>query len=318
MSTGKLTASALNPTPSLKQVAKDTNIILSKISITENSLQTVNVPGNSATPNLEQHMQNARNCANTWNNSIKPSVASSVHNITLFSNSFDQLYTQLSANATTLQSNPNNADAIATFQSEISTLLTNADNIYNQSVKIQKLLFDFYDTNASVTRNFQADYNTVNSDLQAKENELNTLSVQMNQLHQQLEEAEEKRKILDNPGIIIVTGGLSAIFALIENLQGQINRLEQNMMSDQQQVIQDRQEIVTLSKIAGTLTGLLSMTSTLQSTMLSYITSWQSLSDNIKELQDMANISPTDGWALSDLQAVNSEWKDIAAEVVTL
>ena len=318
MSTGTLTASVLNPPPSLKVVATATNTILSKISIAENSLQNANVPPNSAIPNLEQHLQNARNCAATWNSAIKPSVASSVQNITLFSNSFSQLYTQLSANATALQANLNNATAAAAFQSEINTLLETATNIYTQPVQVQNSLVGFQATNASVARDFQSDYNATENKLQVDEADLQTLNQQINAMEQQLADAERQKDENSRWWEVVLTLGISELVSLIEDLQGKIDTTNQNIQNYQQQAKQDQQEIAALNTIAGTLASLLSITSTMQSTMLVYITSWQSLSDNIKELQDMANISPTDGWVLSDVQAVNSEWQVIAAEVATL
>lgn len=318
MSTANLTASILSPSDSIKVVATGATTLINNISTTEKSIQDLNIPQNPEVPNLEQHVMNAQACGATWNNSIKPAVASAVHNISLFSATFSQLYTKLSTNATAIQANPGNAVAIAAFQSEINTLLGNISTIYNQSVQVQSSLVGFQTSNAAVARDFQSDYNSVESSIQADQAQLQSMNLQMQYLQQQLEEAEEKKEILENPVIIIVTFGLSEIIALIENLEGQINRLQQSMQNYMQHMSEEENEVGILSNVAGTLSGILNLISTMQSTMLAYITSWQSLSDNIKELQDIANISPTDGWALSDVQAVNSEWQVIAAEVATL
>lgn len=316
--TANLTASVLSPSDSIKVVATGATTLINTISTTESSIQNLNIPPNPEVPNLEQHVINAQACATTWNNSIKPAVASAVGNISLFSNTFNQLYPQLSANATAIQTNPGNTTAAAAFQSEINTLLTSIANIYNQSVQVQSSLVGFQTANASVARDFQSDYNSAESGIQADQQQMQNLNMQMQSLQQQLEQAEEKREIMENPIIVISTFGLSEIISLIENLQGQIESLEQNMGNYEQRLSQEQNEIGMLNNVAGTLSGILNLISTMQTTMLSYITSWQSLSDNIKELQDMTNISPTDGWALSDLQAVNSEWQVIAAEVATL
>ncbi|WP_456314025.1 HBL/NHE enterotoxin family protein [Pseudomonas shirazensis] len=318
ISTANLTASILSPSDSIKVVATGATTLINNISTTEKSIQDLNVPPNPQVPNLEQHVSNAQACAATWNNSIKPAVASAVHNIALFSTTFNQLYTQLSTNATALQANPDNATAAAAFQSEINTLLSSITNIYNQSIQVQSSLVGFQTSNTAVARDFQSDYNSVQVSIKADQAQLQNLNIQMESLQEQLEEAEEKREMLEDPIVIICTFGLSEIISLIENLQGQIDNLQQNMQNYMQHMSEDENEIGILSNVAGTLSGILNLISTMQSTMLAYITSWQSLSDNIKELQDIANISPNDGWALSDLQAVNSEWQIIAAEVATL
>lgn len=313
-----LTASVLSPDAAIKVVATGAVTLINNISTTESSIQNLNIPASPDVPNLQQHVINAQACAAIWNNSVKPAVSSAVGNISLFSNTFNGLYAQLSANATAIQANPDNTAAAGAFQTEINTLLTSITSIYNQSVQVQASLVGFQASNASVARDFQSDYNSAETSIQADEAQLQNLNMQMQYLQQQLEEAEEKKAIMENPWIVVVTLGLSEVIALIENLEGQINSLQQNMWNYQQRMSQDQNEIGALSNVAGTLSGILNLISTMQSTMLAYITSWQSLSDNIKELQDMANISPTDGWALSDLQAVNSEWQVIAAEVATL
>lgn len=313
-----LTASVLSPDAAVKVVATGAVTLINNISTTENSIQNLNIPSSPNVPNLQQHVVNAQACASMWNNSIKPAVASAVGNISLFSNTFNGLYAQLSANATAIQANPGNTAAATAFQTEINTLLASITNIYNQSVQVQSSLVGFQATNASVARDFQSDYNSAETGIQADEQQMQNLNMQMQSLEEQLQEAEEKKELMENPWIVISTFGLSEIISLIENLQGQIENLQQNMGNYQQRMSQDQNEIGALNNVAGTLSGILNLITTMQSTMLSYITSWQSLSDNIKELQDMANISPTDGWALSDVQAVNSEWQVIAAEVATL
>jgi chromosome segregation ATPase len=318
MATANLTASVLSPSDSIKAVATGAATLINTISTTESSIQNLNIPPNPEVPNLEQHIANAKACADTWNNSIKPAISSAVSHISLFSTTFNQLYVQLSTNATAIQVNPANTIAVAAFQSEINTLLASISTIYNQSVQVQSSLVGFQSSNASVARDFQSDYNSVQTSIQADQALMQNLCMQMQNLQQQLQEAEEKKEIMENPIIIITTFGLSEIIALIENLQGQINSLQESMQNYEQKMSQDQNEIGMLTNVAGTLSGILNLISTMQSIMLSYITSWQSLSDNIKELQDMANISPKDGWALSDVQAVNSEWQVIAAEVVTL
>ncbi len=121
--TANLTASVLSPSDSIKVVATGATTLINNISTTESSIQNLNIPPNPEVPNLEQHVINAQACATTWNNSIKPAVASAVGNISLFSNTFNQLYPQLSANATAIQANPGNTTAAAAIQSEINTLL---------------------------------------------------------------------------------------------------------------------------------------------------------------------------------------------------
>jgi len=317
MSTANLTAGSLNPPTGLSVSVTGTATLLNTISLTENNVLNTNVQGNSKVPNLLQHVQNARNCANTWNNTVKPLIAASMVDITGYGDSFNTLYTSLSTSATAIQANPNDAAAIAIFQAGITTLLTNSGNIYNQSVKVQNALVTFQATNSSVSLDFQSDFNQVKGDLQADQDQMSNLEQQMGSLQNQLEQAEEEREELQNPWVVIATLGLSEVISLIQNLQGSIQNMENVMQTYQGDMEQDEQDMGSLTSVAGTLSNLLSMTTTLQKMMITFITSWQSISDNLTELQDMANISPTDGWALSDLQAVNSEWEVILAEVVT-
>jgi hypothetical protein len=316
MSTANLTVNTLSPSDAIKVVAAGAATLINNISTTENGIKNLSIPPNPEVPNLGKHVINALACATTWNNSIKPAVVSAVGNISLFSNTFNQLYVQLSANATAIQANPGNTTAAAAFQSEINTLLTCITTIYNQSVQVQTSLVGFQTANASVARDFQSDYDSTEISIKADEAQLQNLNIQMQNLQKQLVEAEEKKAVMSFTRIFFFF--LTELYGLIENLPGQIDSLQRNMDNCSQHISQDQNEIGILNNIAGTLSGILNLVTTMQSTMLSYITSWQALSDNIKELQDMANISPADGWALSDVQAVNSEWQLIAAEVSTL
>ena len=67
--------------------------------------------------------------------------------------------------------------------------------------------------------------------------------------------------------------------------------------------------------MANTLSTLLGLANILQTTTVRFITTWETLSNNLDELETMEGIAPTDAWAESDLEAVNTEWQDIAKEI---
>ena len=78
---------------------------------------------------------------------------------------------------------------------------------------------------------------------------------------------------------------------------------------------QDFQEVGVLCQVANTLGTLVGLTTALQSASIAFMSNWQSLSDNLNELESMEQIAPSDTWAESDLAAVNAEWQVIAQEV---
>jgi hypothetical protein len=317
MSTGTLTASALNPTPDIKAVVNSTGSMLTTISTAESSLQALSLPPSANVPNLAQHFSAAHDSATTWDSSVKPAVKSAISGLVGFSSQFNAVYPHLSTNATALQANANNATAAAAFTADIDALLAQAQTISNLSTQAQNELAAFQTANAALVRNFQSDVSTVQAQEQADEIAVQTLERQMDSLQQQLMQAEEKKAILENPGIVIITFGLSEVVALITNLQGQIANLQQGLGQSQSQESQEQSELMTLSSMAQALGSTLTLTTTLQASVMNYLTSWQSMSDNIKQLQELANISPSDGWALQDLEAVNSEWAVIAKEAST-
>lgn len=317
MPIGPVTASALSPAPDIKNVMNGTGAMLTTISNAEASLQALNLPPSATVPNLAQHVADAHDSATTWNNSVKPAVERAIGGLVGFSNQFNAVYPRLSTNATALQANANNAAAAAAFTADINTLLAQAQAIADLSAQAQTRLAAFQTANATLGRNFQADALAVQAQEQADQVAVQALERQMASLQQQLMLAEEKKAVLENPVIVIISFGLSEIVALITNLQGQISTLQRSLQQGQSQESQEQAELLTLSAMAQALGSTLTLTTTLQASVLNYLTSWQSMSDNIKQLQELANISPTDGWAPQDLEAVNSEWAVMAKEAST-
>ena len=80
---------------------------------------------------------------------------------------------------------------------------------------------------------------------------------------------------------------------LIENLQGQIsNSCGTRMGRFQADEGQDFQEVGVLCQVANTLGTLVGLTTALQSASIAFMSNWQSLSDNLNELESMEQIAP--------------------------
>ena len=141
------------------------------------------------------------------------------------------------------------------------------------------------------------------------------LQQQMGDLQRQLSAAEAKKDEMTSWWMSVLTLGISQLVAVIENLQGSINSLNNRISDVNYSENLESQEMGSLTTIAGTLSQLLNLTSLLQTTMMIFITNWQSLSDNLKEMEGMEEIDPQDDWSINNLQAVNLEWQDIAKEV---
>lgn len=291
---------------------------LDTIKNNEANMKRVSVPSNSAIPNLGTHVQNAINNANYWTSTIYPAVVKSLQSVKEYSDTFNGLYKSLSAHATTFQKHPDDFLAKDKFKSEITKLQTTSNNIYTQSTSVQPLLADFQSKTDTEARDFQSDMDSVQSQITGDQQAINTYREQMSNLRQRLAEAEAKKEALNNPFVVISTFGISAIVSAITNLQGQVNSLNQQLNNDYGKLNSEQRELQALQQVAGRLTPLLELSQTLQTSMLVFISGWQALSDNLKEMEGMEKISADDSWAEEDLEAVNKEWQDVVNQVNTI
>lgn len=310
-----INAKNLAPVDNFSASVSSTVTALQTINITENTILNYNLSDNGTVPNLSSHIQNAKDCANEWNNTVKPQITVSLQSITQYSILFNSLYAELSDNALRIQANENDSVSIANFKSEIGNLLLTTSNIYNQSTLVQTTLSAFQDKTCSVSRDFQSDLISVQNKLTADQLQMQYLQQQMGDLQRQLSAAEAKKDEMTSWWMSVLTLGISQLVAVIENLQGSINSLNNRISDVNYSENLESQEMGSLTTIAGTLSQLLNLTSLLQTTMMIFITNWQSLSDNLKEMEGMEEIDPQDDWSINNLQAVNLEWQDIAKEV---
>jgi chromosome segregation ATPase len=275
----------------------------------------MSVPANPSVPNLPSHVQAAKAAANTWNNTIKPQVMANLHDVAGYTSLFNTLYSQLSVAATDLQMIPIDAAALAQFKASIAQLQASSKTIYNESVAIQSILSTFQsDTNTTV-RNFKTDMQSVQNALSVDQSTMQELQRQMESLSQQIRAAEEEHERNTSWWMTLSTFGISQLVDLIEDLQGQISSLQNRMEQIQADESKDAQEVNMLCQVANTLGTLVGLTTVLQSASIAFVSNWQSVSNNLNELESMEQIDPSNTWAESDLAAINAEWQVIAQEV---
>ncbi len=315
MSLTNLKANSLAPSSNYSKSVKTTVTAFQKINISEEQILKINVSSSSTVPRLHQHLQNAQGIAKNWEQSIKPKIVNNLKNVSNFTALFNNLYGDLSTNATAIQANAGDKTAITNFKTDINHLQASTKIIFKETVAMQSVLSSFKTDIDGVVRDFQSDMKAVQSKLSADNAELQTYHNQMSYLEQKLADAKAKKEEMTSWWMTALTFGLSQLVALIEDLEGQVNSLNQRIGNIQSQINQDNREVNILSGIANTLATLVGLSTTLQGMVMAFISNWQALSDNLNELEGMEGISATDGWAKSDLQAVNSEWQVITTEV---
>lgn len=302
------------PTPDYSSSISTTVTAFTTIDTSESKMLSISVPTNPNVSNLPAHVQTAKTLANTWNNTIRPLVTTNLDDVIGYASLFNTLYAQLSTDAVALQTNPDNVDALAKFRSSIAQLQASSKTIYNESIAIQSVLSTFQSDTNSTVRNFKTDMQSVQSALYADETTMQELNRQMGNLNQQLQSAQRQHEEMTSWWMTTITLGISQLVDLIENLRGQISSLQGRMSHIQKDESSDSQEIGVLTQVASMLGTLVGLATALQSASIAFVSNWQTLSDNLNELESMEQITPSDTWAKSNLDAVNAEWQVIAQE----
>ena len=222
-------ASSLAPTKQYSDSIKATVTAFKKIDKSEQSMINTNAPANPAVPNLADHIQNAKNVANNWNTKVKPNILNSLNNVSAYSNLFNSLYTQLSANASAIQANAKDETAMNNFKAEIKQLQTSTKARYDETVAVQAILSTFQSDTSTVARDFSGDLEKVKVELSTDLTQMQNFQMQMSQLQKQLNAAKQQKEEMTSWWMTVLTLGLSQVIALIEDLQGQVNSLNQRI-----------------------------------------------------------------------------------------
>jgi CII-binding regulator of phage lambda lysogenization HflD len=308
----------LAPASGYADAIKATVTTFTSINTSESEMLNMVVPDNPIVLSLPSHVQAAKVSANTWNNTIEPLVTANLRNIVGYTNLFNSLYVQLSAYAVALQSDNSNAAVLAGFKSSINQLEVSSKTIYNETINIQSLLSTFQNDTSVIVRNFKTDMLPVQNVMSADQSTIQELQQQLITLSQQLQSAEQQHEVMTSWWMTALTFGISDLVDLIESLKGNISTLQSRIGQIQADENKDSQEVGVLCQVANTLSTLVGLATVLQCATISFISNWQSLSNNLNELSSMEQINPSDPWAESDLAAVNAEWQTIAQEVKNL
>lgn len=295
-------------------------------------------------PNLPEHQKNARTHATNWRDTVQPQMISTNTDIVDFSNTFSTYFDPLAQLATQLQSNPQDAQAIANFKTGLQQLQAIVTKKETAAAAVVTSLSGFTDDLGADARNFASDFTTAESTLAGKDGQIAALGKQIDAIHDAMNTdltmiaAGSVTAVVG--GLMIVVGALAEIpsggasTALIVGgivvvgagagvaIAGGVDYSKQT--SDlgtaitQQTTLQ--QQYAATKQVNSTVQNLSSQASAALTAAGALLKGWQTLGAQFVEFQSALDRSQPDlgFFLMAQLNAAKKDWDDLGAYATKL
>lgn len=305
------TTTPISPPTQLQTSIPATVTAVQAIDAAVAKLEVIPAESSSIVPHLAGDISTAKAHGTYWTSTARPAVAKALAGVSNFSSTFTDLSAQLIAAANALSGGTQaEIDAFKTLLTQLQAASTGAEAPLADA-ETSLNTFDGY---------VEADLRAFNADAQtataAKEAATQTAQSAQARLRGYQQEYAEKEAYLNSLGPLKPLA--KAVIALLQALGVKIGATQQQIASAEQSAQQAMSAYGAAMAAVQVVNAYKSTVSTIAADVSSMLNGWQTLEGNFATLLQSEQITTFNVFTAAQIEAVQADWKNLAAQAASL